>query len=80
MNDFLFSVIFPCIRVGILSGIACYGLDMLVNETFWGLLELLVFNTIILIVLIYLCGINQLEKLYVKLFLERMISVVNMKL
>lgn len=80
MHDFLFSVIFPCIRVGILSGIACYGLDMLANKTFWGLLELLVFNTIILIGLIYLCGLNQSERIYANSFLNKMISMVKIKL
>ncbi len=66
MRKYFKLVFAPCINVGIISSLCCYGYSILFRNDFLGLIEFLLINTISLIPLIYLIGLNKIERLMIK--------------
>lgn len=62
MSKYVKLVVMPCFYVAITSCICCYGLSVFFEENLLGFVELLLCNSLLLFILIYLCGLNMEEK------------------
>ena len=62
----LCNVIVPVAKVVLLASVACYLLSWLTKDNILGLILLLLFNSIIMLAIIYWVGINAAEKTVVK--------------
>lgn len=67
----LCNVIAPIAKVMLLASAVCYFLSWLTKENILGLIVLLIFNSIIMLTIIYLVGINASEKMVVKAILGK---------
>lgn len=66
MFEYIKSVILPCFYVGFFACICCYAFSILFKNDFWGLIKLLVCNTLSLMIIVYLMALNKTEKKLVK--------------
>lgn len=62
INELMKSVVLPSICVGIIDGLICYGLTMILPTTLSGLIILLLANSFVLCLIIYFVGINTAER------------------
>lgn len=67
-------VALPIVKVILLSAIVCFLLSLITSETILGLLFLLFVNTLSMIAIIYLVGINQKEKTVVNALVQKSIN------
>jgi O-antigen/teichoic acid export membrane protein len=56
------QIVFPCLMVAAFSSAVCYGLAYVTPENLWGLLVLLLVNSLALAGFIYGCGLNPSER------------------
>ncbi len=70
MGVLLRKVLVPCCAVGILSGALCAALSYGLKQDVLGLLVLLVANSLLMVVVIYLVGLDKDERRIVKGFLR----------
>lgn len=74
VNEFGREILFPCLLVVSFSCLICYGLSLITPETIIGLCTLLIVNSIILLFIIYICGLSKSEKGIVK---NMSINIIN---
>lgn len=60
------KILYPTVAVALVSTIICYGLSIITDETLLGLIILLCGNTIAMIMVIYILGINKQERVTIK--------------
>lgn len=61
-KEIIKKIIFPAIIVASLSSLSCYYISLITPESLWGLCILLTLNSIVLCSIIYICGMNKIEK------------------
>lgn len=61
-REILSNVIFPSLWVALFASITCYILASIVRSDMWGLIELLMINSLVLCIIIYILGITKQEK------------------
>ena len=62
-NDLIIRIFLPCVSVGVLSSLCCYYLTFLFkDDNVFELFKLLFVHSIILMLLVYLVGLNKIEK------------------
>ena len=66
------SVIYPCLFVGVLAAILCYFISQITtSNTIIGLIELVIMNSIGLIIIILCTGLSNSERQFVKRIIQR---------
>ncbi len=63
IREILHQIILPCIYVACFSCIICYSISYLTPHSLWGLVFILLCNSISLLIIIYICGLNKQEKI-----------------
>lgn len=66
IKDILKEILFPCVKVAILSAFACFWISSLISQDFIGLIILLIINSILLCIIIYFVGLSHKEKLQIR--------------
>lgn len=62
IKDFIKEILLPCLLVVFFSCIVCCGLSLITSETILGLCILVLLNSIVLLGIIYVCGLSKQEK------------------
>lgn len=79
VREVMRQVILPSILVALLGGVICYLLSLMLPQSLWGLLLLLLCNTLVLLVIIAICGLTTAERSVALQFLpaalQRRISI-----
>lgn len=77
INECIKSILIPCLYVAILSSLFCFGISMIFTDNIINLTAIVIINSIFLIFIIYLIGINRDERKYINRII---LSIVNKKL
>jgi len=79
VREVMRQVILPSLLVALLGGVICYLLSLMLPQSLWGLLLLLLCNTLVLLVIIAICGLTTAERSVALQFLpavlQRRISI-----
>lgn len=73
IKDIIKQILIPAIFVGLLSSISCYSLNQFFCNNLLGLFMLLIINSLLLVVIIYLTGISNSERNLINKVLVRIV-------
>lgn len=76
LNDLLMIVFIPTIGVAVIGGVCCWGICQLCPSNLFGLLLLLILNSIVLLIIIYLIGLNKKEKKLSVSFVQQIVGLI----
>lgn len=76
LNELCFKVFIPTLNVAIIGGISCLGICQLCPLSILGLLFLLLTNSIVLILIIYVIGLNKKEKKICTSLTKKVINII----
>lgn len=73
-RELVMNILFPCILVGVLDAVVCYGLSILFSENILELIALVLINVLCLLGIIYMVGLSSKERHQIKLQVCKYIS------
>lgn len=74
IKDIIKQILIPAILVGFFSSISCYFLSTFCHNNLLGLFILLIINSLLLIIIIYIIGISKSEKNIINKFLLKIVN------